>query len=123
MTRTIGTDMAEHLAECPILKPCCDDDEFPEHGFCGNFVARCLHCMAECICDALRACEDRVSRAFHEAGYAAGYGAAMDDGWGEPGHIKEAVAAALAVEMTGQDVHEIWMDALAAIKALKEGKQ
>ena len=49
-----------HLPECPILKPCCDDEEFPEHGFCGNFVGRCLHCMAECICDALRACEVRV---------------------------------------------------------------
>ena len=52
--------MTEHLPECPILKPCCDDEEFPEHGFCGNFVGRCLHCMAECICDALRACETRV---------------------------------------------------------------
>ena len=52
--------MTEHLPECPILKPCCDDEEFPEHGFCGNFVGRCLHCMAECICDALRACEERV---------------------------------------------------------------
>ena len=52
--------MTEHLTECPILKPCCDDEEFPEHGFCGNFVGRCLHCMAECICDALRACETRV---------------------------------------------------------------
>ena len=52
--------MTEHLPECPILKPCCDDVEFPEHGFCGNFVGRCLHCMAECICDALRACEARV---------------------------------------------------------------
>lgn len=52
--------MSEHLPECPILKPCCDDEEFPEHGFCGNFAGRCLHCMAECICDALRACEERV---------------------------------------------------------------
>ena len=52
--------MTEHLPECPILKPCCDDEEFPEHGFCGNFVGRCLHCMAECICDALRSCEARV---------------------------------------------------------------
>ena len=55
--------MTEHLSECPILKPCCGDQEFPEHGFCGNFVGgRCLHCMAECICDALRACEDRVRK-------------------------------------------------------------
>jgi hypothetical protein len=30
----------EHLPECPILKPCCDDEQFPEHGFCGNFVGR-----------------------------------------------------------------------------------
>lgn len=60
--------MTEHLPECPILKPCCEDEEFPEHGFCGNFVGgRCLHCMAECICDALRACEDRVLDAAREA--------------------------------------------------------
>ena len=55
--------MSEHLPECPILKPCCDDEEFPEHGFCGNYAGRCLHCMAECICDALRACEERVLEA------------------------------------------------------------
>ena len=60
--------MTEHLSECPILKPCCGDQEFPEHGFCGNFVGgRCLHCMAECICDALRACEERVLNAAREA--------------------------------------------------------
>lgn len=59
--------MTEHLSECPILKPCCGDQEFPEHGFCGNFVGgRCLHCMAECICDALRACEERVLNAARE---------------------------------------------------------
>ena len=52
--------MSEHLPECPILEPCCDDEQFPDHGFCGNFVGRCLHCMAECICERLRACEERV---------------------------------------------------------------
>ena len=52
--------MSEHLPECPILKPCCDDEEFPLHGFCGTYVGRCLHCLAECICDALRDCEARV---------------------------------------------------------------
>jgi hypothetical protein len=52
--------MTEHLPECPILKPCCDDEQFPEHGYCGNYVGRCLHCMAECICEQLRACEARV---------------------------------------------------------------
>jgi hypothetical protein len=34
-----------------------------------------------CICPEIR-------KAFHN-----GYGAAMDDGWGEPGHIKAAVTA------------------------------
>ena len=63
--------MTEHLPECPILKPCCDDEEWPEHGFCGNFVGgRCLHCMAECICDALRACEQRMLAAAREAVFA-----------------------------------------------------
>ena len=54
--------MTEHLPECPILKPCCDDEEFPEHGYCGNYVGRCLHCMAECICEPLGVCADRVAR-------------------------------------------------------------
>ena len=52
--------MTEHLPECPLIKPCCDDPEFPEHGFCGNYAGRCLHCMAECICKQLLACEERV---------------------------------------------------------------
>ena len=30
-----------------------------------------------------------------EVGYLEGYGAAMEDGWGEPGHIKAAIAAAV----------------------------
>lgn len=54
--------MTEHLPECPILKPCCDDEQFPEHGYCGNYVGRCLHCMAECICEQLGVCADRVAR-------------------------------------------------------------
>ena len=53
--------MTEHLPECPILKPWCDDEQFPEHGFrCNLLRGRCLHCMADCICDTIRACEARV---------------------------------------------------------------
>lgn len=37
---------------------------------------------------------EKFSRDQFDAGYAAGYGAAMDDGWGEPGHIKEALSVA-----------------------------
>ena len=100
--------MTEHLPECPLIKPCCDDTEFPEHGFCLNDFSRCLHCMSTCICDALRACEERGL----SAGYTTGYGAAMEDGWGEPGHIAEAVSAAMEAAakqvqalVTGQDFH------------------
>lgn len=50
-----------HLPECPMLKPCAD--EYPEHGLCFNFAGPCMHCMAECICDALRVCEARVTAA------------------------------------------------------------
>jgi hypothetical protein len=42
-----------------MFKPCCDEDSFPD--LCGKPVDRCLHCMAECICDRLRACEARVT--------------------------------------------------------------
>lgn len=38
---------------------------------------------------------EKFSRDQFDAGYSAGYGAAMDDGWGEPGHIRQAVAATL----------------------------
>ncbi len=80
--------MSEHLPECPILKPCRDDKKNPEHGFCGNGVGRCLHCYAECICDALRACVKRVTayeRSWENAviiaraGYKDGYTAAIND--------------------------------------------
>ena len=53
--------MTEHLPECPMLGPC--SEEYPEHGLCGNFTGACMHCMAECICDALRACVARVTAA------------------------------------------------------------
>ena len=45
------TTMTDHQPGCPILKPCCDDEEFPEHGFCLNDLNRCLYCYAECTCD------------------------------------------------------------------------
>ena len=52
--------MTDHLPECPLLEPC--DDEVPEHGYCsmqqGVF---CIHCHQWCICDRLRACEQRVA--------------------------------------------------------------
>ncbi len=93
---------------------------------------------AWCICDELRACEERVARTFKDTrdmewqtrqldieeanlnrnyekgqkdGYMTGYGAAMDDGWGEPGHIQKAIDEAVKrVENYIQhDVADGWM--------------
>jgi hypothetical protein len=44
-------------------------------------------------------------------GYLTGYGAAMDDGWGEPGHIKTAIEAAVQ-RLEGYLQHDVadgWM--------------
>ena len=53
--------MNEHLPECPLNEPC--DIDITEHGFCSMQVEEqffCIHCMNECICKRLRACEQRV---------------------------------------------------------------
>jgi len=50
--------MTEHLPECPLLEPCSAD--IPQHGFCSRQNTICIHCERECICDRLRACEERV---------------------------------------------------------------
>ena len=109
--------MTDHLPECPILKPCCDDKEFPEHGFCLGFVGRCLHCMAECICDELRACEERMlnddipAAVFHsQKGYQIGYVAGLDA-------AREAVASIRGQWVFGPRIYK--HDALTAIDALR----
>jgi hypothetical protein len=118
LTLTIGTDVAEHLPECPTAEIDC------EVGDLGQCNCDDWH---PCICQALRSCENRVrseaywnypsingelppvfkdlgnpfdvARVAHEKGqkegYLTGYGAAMEDGWGEPGHIRAAIAAAV----------------------------
>jgi hypothetical protein len=52
--------MTEHLPECPCL---CTDEAY------------CLCYTAECICDALRACEARVRAELRDPGTAATRGA------------------------------------------------
>ena len=99
--------MSGHLPECGVRKPC---------GVCGNIT------YAVCICDRLRACEQRVRQDCDdlgligygsERGYDDGYAAALDaaksrarmqmerNGVGEP-EISLAVAAidALRKEMS-----------------------
>lgn len=51
--------MIDHLPECPLLEPCSAD--IPQHGFCSRQNIICIHCERECICDRLRACEQRVT--------------------------------------------------------------
>lgn len=77
--------MTDHLPECPLLEPC--DDEVAEHGYCSmqNGVF-CIHCQQWCICDRLRACEQRVEETWsaiagrdqYAEGYRAGLAAARE---------------------------------------------
>jgi hypothetical protein len=42
-----------HEPLCFLREPC--DEEYPEHGFCGNSDGTsCIHCMSVCICDRLK---------------------------------------------------------------------
>jgi hypothetical protein len=50
--------MTEHLPECPMLEPCSADTT--QHCYCSRQNA-CIHDEMECICDRLRACEQRVA--------------------------------------------------------------
>jgi hypothetical protein len=65
-----------------------------------------------------------------EVGYLEGYGAAMEDGWGEPGHIKAAIASAVQIVEDlpckcneGADYCDGQTDAIAAIMTLAKGDQ
>ena len=91
--------MNDHLPECELLEPCGAD--IWEHGLSSRQQTYCIHCERACICERLRACEERVREeqcstcctraeqqyvteynSGHDQGYKDGYGAAMDDGWG-----------------------------------------
>lgn len=99
--------MNEHLPECGVRKPC---------GVCGNIT------YGVCICDRLRACEQRVrvnERDWRDQAFGIGYAAALDA-------AREAVAA---LPYTDNYDHEcqwetvIREDAMAAIDALREEKK
>ena len=49
--------MTDHLPECPWPKKPCGPDHEPMHDRQPLF---CVACLTECICDELRACEQRV---------------------------------------------------------------
>jgi len=88
--------MSDHDPLCPYSQPCPvewrNDDwrretgEVTPHRIVSGSSNRCVECDAgDCVCDIIGQAERR--------GYGIGYGSAMDDGWGEPGHIKVAVVA------------------------------
>ena len=126
-----GDPMTEHLPECPLGQPCQSSE--PDHVMQGTIagipVTVCGLCMADCICDRLRQARDR------------GYSEAMDDGWGEPEHIRQAVAAAIDAAREAVDFVTVFIadvgengkpdlrqmihvgSALAAIDALKENHE
>lgn len=73
--------MTDHLPECPLLEPC--DDEVAEHGYCSmQHGVFCIHCQRWCVCDRLRACEQRVrdkhSQPDAYRGWVKGYAAGLD---------------------------------------------
>ena len=93
-----------HLPECP----CANTSAHPEG-------CLCCEVSSPCICDRLRACEQRVleddvlAAAYHgEKGYEVGYQKGLDA-------AREAVAA--LPRLTGVEA------ALSAIDALREGKK
>ena len=51
------TTEQQHLPECPMLEPFSADET--QHCFCSR-PDTCIHYEMECICDRLRACEERV---------------------------------------------------------------
>ena len=95
--------MSDHLPECGVRKPC---------GVCGNIT------YGVCICDRLRACEQRsyslgIEVGKHD-GWLAGYAAALDA-------AREAVAELWKDGDVASD-DAVWIvhdDALAAIDGLR----
>lgn len=69
---------------CQNNNPTCFDPQSMEVN--GSFHGWACRCSCP-------GCIARIIDGAVAVGYKTGYGAAMDDGWGEPGHIKEAVAA------------------------------
>ena len=117
----------DHLPECPLVEAC--NDEIPEHGYCsmqhGMF---CIHCHQWCICDALRACEQRVKRFGRPLWHLKGATWGHEQGWNEAlDAAREAVAGLRTYGDHGEvippdeEAAVIYVtDALAAIDALKE---
>jgi len=117
--------MTEHLPECPILEPCSADTT--QHCYCSRQNA-CIHDEMECICDRLRACEERVrederSNNFTPDDFANAMAESYRRGLDT---AREAVLGAKAVDVAcdralDEPAQFVWLNnALAAIDALRE---
>jgi hypothetical protein len=123
--------MTEHLPECRLGEPC--DIDISEHGFCSMQIEEqffCIHCMGECICERLRACEQRVTQKFQDLfdqqmlDCVTHMKQAFDGGW------EQATAAAVQIVEKlpckcneGADYCDGQTDAIAAILMLAKGDQ
>lgn len=93
--------MTEHFPECAYDKPCPDEwrnartiksEGLPvPHRIVSGSSGRCVECEAgDCICDELRACEERVQKIAYQQGLGAG---SDEHGQHEIGWIKGYAAA------------------------------
>lgn len=100
--------MSQHLPECPMANGC-------KHDYYNDPPIQCADCGESCICDRLRACEQRV---FQEQIAGRQYDMVL-------GYQRGLARARRAVQMVekggkGRRAHELWRDAIAAIDALRE---
>lgn len=112
--------MIDHLPECQLLEPCSADT--PLHGYCSRQNTICIHCERECICDRLRACEDRIKGPLLAIIKAGGKAYAEGWEWGRAEALDEARNEA-ALAMCAIDTYlppDEHNHVLAAIDALKE---
>ena len=79
--------MTDHLPECPLSGTCENNEEHDPL----DMPDWCQVCDQRCICDRLEKCKKRTL----DEGYSVGYGAAMEDGWGQPKNMKAAINVAL----------------------------
>ena len=107
--------MSQHLPECPMANGC-------KHDYYNDPPIQCADCGESCICDRLRACEQRVSSEFltpmalaftgmSDPRYAKGYAAGLDA-------AREAVGS-MVIEIVGNSAATVGQ-AVSVIDALRE---
>ena len=103
--------MTDHLPECFLSEPC--HPSLPEHDDLRGELSKCRTCGLPCICDRLRACEQRVLGLriddLNVKSFNAGYAAALRD-------AVKAVKLSCSADIELVERTEV----IAVIEALKE---